>query len=438
MNNLFILILNFFLYLITFVIYQKKRKYLGIGSTLLMMYLAIALIGIDLYFNKYSNFLDLKILPSLYLYFVLMMTALPLLLIDERKIVTFIKPNLKLFKILSASAIFFTLISAFPVITKFNEGLRSMLLNTTYAQELYSDAAVATSKIGSGGINIFGVLSGLFSGLVPLLFFSSIIFRLNKFFIFGLGISIIVIIITPLSMGQRGGVILSLFNILFGFIFLRKFLSKKTHKVLTIIFTVFLLLISIPFTLISIGRFSNTENGNEFAAYQAEFYIAHSFISFNNYGIYKGPYLYGDRTIPLFKRSLGIDTPKNLYALQAKINSKYPILRQKGSSFHTYVGDFVFDFGNVATIIILALISLLFWLKIKLTDSLTFHKLILIYFLFSICNGIFLHNFCDTGGNLKIIFYLLIYFLFRINWSKLITENKSENSTEKIKTVNLN
>ena len=78
MSNLFLLI-NILLWLITFLFYQFRKRYFGVGSFLLLFYLSIAIVGFHLFNDPLSvdYFKKISFFPIVYLYSMMIIATLP-------------------------------------------------------------------------------------------------------------------------------------------------------------------------------------------------------------------------------------------------------------------------------------------------------------------------------------------------------------------------
>ena len=83
----------------------------------------------------------------------------------------------------------------------------------------------------------------------------------------------------------------------------------------------------------------------------------------------------------------------------------------------SFVVDFTFDFGPYIAPIIFVLLTLFVLRRTKIRNGeVAFHQLILLHLVMCICvqGGLKLYSFADTG-NLQIILYLVLYYIFRFD-----------------------
>jgi hypothetical protein len=175
----------------------------------------------------------------------------------------------------------------------------------------------------------------------------------------------------------------------------------------------FLVISLTPIVLLTNSRFGDSLDGAGASVY---FYVGQQNLFFNNYAFDNGGIRYGDRTFPLFKRMVGIENvPNNFWERRVK----YPNLKINDEFFINFVGDFVLDFGPIIASIIFLIVFFSIGKLVEVKGSnILFHQLILIHFTLTLCvqGGIKLYPFSDVGGNLQLIFYVLMYFLFLMDY----------------------
>ena len=89
-SEIFLVILNSFVYIITFLIYQRKVRTIQVGSVILLLY-AIVSIGSVYLFISYPiwgiwDFTNITIFPFIYLYVILLISFKPLLIFTSDKV----------------------------------------------------------------------------------------------------------------------------------------------------------------------------------------------------------------------------------------------------------------------------------------------------------------------------------------------------------------
>lgn len=415
-SNIYLLT-NVLLWFLTFIIYQKRRKYFGAGSFLLFLYLSISVVGFHLYNLPIGNewFVEIKIVPFLYLYVMIMLATLPVLKFKEQETASIQQPSNLFLKIITILIVVASLSQLKHIFTDFSSGLSKMLIDTGAGQELYLETFSKADQAGDGKIeNIAIIISGMLSNIsILFLFYNLTLIKKNKLIIIGLSLSVILTILSSLASGARGGMTNTLLTAIISYVLLRNFMSLRTRKMVTRIGIIMVLLISIPFLLITVSRFENNKNFDTLSS--IEWYYGQSFLNFNNYGLDAGDIRNGDRTSALFKQMIWSDTPRNYFERLYK----YSHMKMNESVFYTFVGDFTLDFGPIISFFIFNIASVFFSLKTKVfNQTILFHQLILLFFVICVCvqGALTLFSFSDIGGNLNLITFILVYFWFRIDY----------------------
>ena len=380
--------------------------------------MSVAVTGVLLYNNPlttlYGIEIDVKLFSYLYLYVMLMMVSYPILRIKEKNIISIQRPSYRAFYIFSIIMVTIQIMMAFFVIPEFLSNLSEMINDPSYGVELYGKTVALADTVGHKGINIIGVLSGLFSEISILILMFYLTFeKKNKFLLSALILSILIAPLGSLAIGQRGASVRFIFEVIVCFLIFKRFMPHKSIKYTKITLLSLFFVIVIPFVLLTSSRFARNGQDN-LILYQIESYLGQSFINFSNYGLDAGGIRNGDRTATLIKMALFDDTPRNL----VESLSKYRFLKMDESSFYTFVGDFTLDYGPLAAVIMFLILTLFFRHYIVLRRGrLLFHQVILMYFLLNICCGIFLFPFAGFAGNMKIIAFILFYLFFKIDYS---------------------
>lgn len=417
-NNI-LLIAYIIIWLITLIIYQRRRKYFGAGSVLLVYYLSMAIVSFFLFNHPYSdgNYEDLKLFPFLYLYFMLLLASIPVLKYKEQEIVKIQQPSKLFLNIICTIIILASLFQIVSIISGFQVGLSKMLVDNSAGADLYMDTLSNYDEAGDGQIkNLPSIISNIFSDFsILLLFYYLTIKERSKFIVGGLIVAVLLSILSSIAVGLRGTTVILCFTALITFIGLRQFMMEKMRKKIKRIGVIILVLISLPIMLITISRFDTVSTEDDYAFYSMEWYYGQAFLNFNNYGIDANGIRYGDRTASLFKQIIWNDVPKNYLERR----DKYSDMKIDESDFYTFVGDFTLDYGPIISLFLFIVTAIYFTYKTHIFDqTILFHQLIIVYFFMCVCvqGGMDLFTYADVGGNLKIIGFILMYFWFKIDY----------------------
>ena len=211
--------------------------------------------------------------------------------------------------------------------------------------------------------------------------------------------------IQVLTFVGRDGVVFWIFATTFCYLLFRPYLSEETNSKYKKYLIIALIIVLIPFLLISISRFGESEYG-----------ILGGVISYLGQGFICGPLLFGVDNLkllnglcfPLFFEITGITPPV------------YPGLVQHGdwlsNYFSTTVGDFYYNFGSIGLATILIIHNVYFRIRVVSNHSKYFpFYTIIIYALYFriVAEGVFYFREGTRGGNLFILLMLFAGFYFR-------------------------
>ena len=407
----FYVYVNFFLYLILFLMFFTKHKDNKIGCLVLAIYLICAFASVLYYQHDASDSFhekeNISLFPFIYLFAILVIAFQPLLKFKQKEIESVTAPP---FEFINLFAIFLIIISIFGWIKIF-PNLILAVTNTSMLENIYLETMEAASQqIGNNLSNIGQVLCNVFSEIT--LFFSFYYITLkkkNKITLILLWFSSFYVIAFSFSLGLRSSIVRFVFSCLFLYIVFKPFIEKKILKTLNKSFAIIVLLVVIAFAAITISRFANnTYFGTTGSSFSVLSYTGQSFIYFDEYGLNSDIKQNGDNTLPLFRRILGLDASNNLVERQEKWGN---IMNIKQGVFYTFIGDFVFDFGPIFVFVAVSILSYFFVRKTKIFKKIPLHKLLILFFIFNTCvGGIFYFPYKTIGGNLSIIAYCLTYF----------------------------
>lgn len=398
------------LWVVTLIIYYRKRKSFDAGCFVLSTYILYASASYFLYDTNYYYFnpQPLKLFPFLYLFSMMLIGLLPVLKFNTVSGSPIQRPSRTLLNTFCWIFIISTLLQFPSSVSDIAVGLSQILSGG--GQDLYNDSFDIIEQTGGGVSNPLAIISGAFAqiGFLLTIYYLTLEDH-NKWIVALLFVSCLMKMLGGIALGQRGGVVEPLLILAASFFLLKDYMKPGYRKIAMITGVALISLLMIPLVYLTLSRFDdNFLNPNESTLY----YLGIENINFNNYALDDNGIRYGDRTIPLFKRILGFqNVPKNFIERRAK----YPQLKLNDESFSTYVGDIAIDFGPYVAVVIICLFSAVSThLLAKKGKGYKFHQLLLAHFILYICviGGIKLFPYSDTGGNLKIIVFVVAYFLF--------------------------
>ena len=227
-----------------------------------------------------------------------------------------------------------------------------ILLNTG---ELDVGSKTMTDKILVGFSTFYGIAQLL--GLI--VFASDLYGKWSKLIGVLLLISSVSYVINAFSFGGRDGVVYWIVSLWVNILLVRFFMGGLRIKILKPYFILSVLLLLIPFSLITASRFSNI------FGYSLFDYMAQQTIEFNNVFILDPPLYHGDFHFYQFKEMLfgkeRLLTKESMYGFYFE-HGVFPW------RFKYFFGSFLMDFGKIGTLTIVLLMALtVFILLIKKT-----------------------------------------------------------------------
>lgn len=404
-----ILSINVILYLVTFLFIVKKRGFLSISSLIVLLYSIATIASFMAFVDKDSKnfFSSLELYPFLYMFMIFIISIIPIMNFKEEKVKTLVITNKRIMNILTFIVIFIFSFSIFDIVNNFSDLITNFFFDTNFANDLYLDSRANLDK---EGINIVGVLTPALRDFPHfLLFYFLALEKKNVPVIVMLIIVLILSILSGLVNGLRGNVVFVFLSSIFCFFIFKRFYSKQLIRRIKIMGVIGMLLVAVPFVIVSKGRFDTGFSTYRDSGYAAKMYAGQSFIYFNNYAFDNNGYRDGDRILNLFKRMFWDDVPKNWIVRRYKYNH----LKISDEVFSTYIGDFVIDFGPMLTLLLVVLTTIFFSFVARCRDKLYIHQLLVIFYIWnSISFGIFLFPYADISGNIRIVIFVLLFMAF--------------------------
>lgn len=415
MSNIW-LVLYIIAWIVTFILYQKKKRYFDAGSVLLCSYLLYSIASLLLFNDPYlgSKYKALTLFPFIYMYLMLMVASSPVLKYDVLKINKIQKPRNVIFYTICIIFIISSIARVPRELPNYIQGLMRIMLDAYGGLDIYNETMANSFNSGDGKIsNLPAIISNSLSDIGVLLYFYYLTLeKRNKLISIGLLISCIFPILGNISISQRGPVLEQLITLIITYFALRKFIQAKIIKIIQRVGIILIIATTIPIIAISISRFGGNEGGTLSSIYD---YAGMQNLNFNNYAFDNGGIRYGDRTFPIFKQMLGFDNvPHNFWERR----DKYPFLKINDEVFISFVGDFVLDFGPIIAVLIFIFVALFFLKHTRARNgTILFHQLILLHFIMCVCmqGGMKLFSFSDLA-NLRIIVVFIAYIFFRFDY----------------------
>lgn len=391
----FIIVILFFL---LFFIKNVKRKN-GIynsSSFLFAIYLLVIVSSVP-----YMLICDEKLAmepryfdEAIYFLLLLLLFLSPIYWYKENKIEKIVLPNYKILQFFSYLIIFLSFFSILFFSSSVNK-VFSMDLgdarNQLYGGDIYVEVGFANTIASvSASMYIFAIM----------LFFIFLIIGNKKKMCVLLFLSSFSYIFNSLAYAGRDGVVFWIFSYLYIYLFFKDFISYKIRKKINRYFIITVLLLMIPFVMISMGRFSDMIG---------EYILSYIGQSFPNFCLYLGIEDYPTSPggiFPLFRKLIGLPELESISWSEGGTVSWV---------FGTFLKSFISSLYLWGTILIGLIICGFFYVYFHNTKHIfKFHKIFIYLLYFQILSqGVFYFRHYTRGGNLFIIICLLFALLFK-------------------------
>lgn len=407
MNNEFLLSLNATLYLFA-ILYCIRSKINMIVMSILALY-GISALGSVFLFN--NIFFDegkgiISFYPLLYLFLMLMLMLRPLAVIDTRKIKGISHPDEKTIEIFIIMIFVFALPRSIETFVNFHDVIGGLMADATSAD--LAEAESIYDKTSGGGLNVLSILGGCSFGLSSL-FFMYYLTRQNKKkkYIVMLALVSIASVFDGSVKGNRGPLVFYSLEMGLLYLFFRPYYSHKINTLFKTVGGIFLIGVGSFFYLLSMHKHGLLKE--DVISYKFLLYFSENFIIFDSYGLDANGIRYGTRTATIFTKFLFPGSPSTYVERTAYFKD----MKLNESRFSTFVGDFTLDYGPIIAALIFVIFSNFFTKKLRISGMLPFNRIIILYFLICVFSaGLFLHPYCNLGGNLQILVYIFVYKYF--------------------------
>lgn len=412
-SSVLFLVFYTLLWIVTLILKLKSYKKWGASSILYFSLAVYGALSIYLYIDEEIDE-EITLFPLLYLYIMFYIAARPIEQYDKKNILGVEPPrNENVLTLITVFYIFIALIQAPTIITNISDGIKIIMLDSVGGAELYSESKQETVSYDGSVSNIFSVVYNILSPLLFLLLFYYLSKeKIRKKLVIGLLFCVIIEFLSGIAKGQRTGATMMFMSFIITYFAFKSFLPLRLVRYIRNVGLILGLMILIPFSFITISRFSETEKGVSGALTH---YVGQSVVNFDLYAFSANGTRDGDRTCNTFKHILGISgTPKGMM----ETRQKYSYMKLDDGSFSTLVGDFVLDFGPFLSFFLFMFSSLFFLGATQFKGKyIPFHKMILCYLVMIICmqGGMYLFNF-SYKGNLSLIAIFLFYIIFRTDY----------------------
>lgn len=407
-ENVVYLIVYVALWVITFIIHQKKKKYFGASSFVVLLYLFIASFSLIAYVtDSLKDSGSLTLFPFIYLYFCVLIACIPVFKYNELKVDAIIKPSftlIQVFTIIYLIASFFVTIDS---ISNIAEGAANLLMDDEAGAEAYMDAHDAAAN-KSIIISLFSIVFNIFSDAAIIIFFYYLIYYPQRRVIIILfAIGILVQLLGNIAQGLRTGTVLKSLSLIVAYIALRRFMKKSQRRFFTIAGIVLGLFVVALIVSVSISRFGDKDENLQYGTIG---YVGQGNTNFNQFVLSEKYLRNGDRTANGFKRWIGLDPPEDVM----KVRSAHPMMKINDGSFSTFVGDFVLDYGPYLTVLLFIIFAFVFSSLTRARNrNMDLGQLILLFFCMNVVTHgsfyLFSYSFKNNITILGNVFMFLVF-----------------------------
>lgn len=395
-----------FLWILTLAWYHVKRNAFDSGSFIMVMYIIYAIFSVIVINDRFFSvaFAPLTLFPYIYIYVMMMIAIIPIISHHLHPASAIEPANTRVFALMSIVIIICSVLQLPQIMDNASVGVGQILVDEEAGKEIYNETASNAGDSGGAIRNLPAVIFNMLSDIMVFLFFYFLSQKEHRLLCLGLASALIIGILIPITMGQRGSVISSFLTVVSAYFLFRPYLSEFINRSVTIIGILLAAIITIPITALTMSRFGN-ESFNVTGI--VSWYVGQGTLYFNNRGFDAGGIRYGDRTIYMIKRVIDPSTPKN-YVERCELYHNMDINEER---FTTFVGDFTLDFGPIVTFILFVAV---FYAVYRLTrtnnQSINTRQMLLLFFVacISIQGGMTLFSYSDTG-NLRIFAFIVLY-----------------------------
>ena len=394
MTHLYIAFIIMLLYFFSNV---RNKGFLCVSSFLIFVYTFSMGCGV-LYNTLYDVTLinkDVYVFPIYYVLAAWLLLLSPFYIYNETKITSLRLPKIRTLNVISDILIVFSLISFIVFIPNVKNAfsVESIALAR-------NDLVAGNESSGSGFFYTVSAVTASFYVIPLILSFIYSIIGGNRIRMFLLFISSFSYPLYNFNCLGRDGVVFWLLSFFACFIFFKDFMSDRSKHIIKRAGFFFIILLLVPFFIISQSRFGDEIN---------RFLLSYAGESFTNAAYYFGaphqPVNYG-QGFPLFLRLLGMNEVEGLV---------WEVEGTDSTAFGSLIKSYGVALGNFG-MWLLEIISLFLFLRLLGKNRRFDFSNFFIYFLYFqvISEGLFYFKHSNIGGNFYILMSFVLFFFFRI------------------------
>ena len=408
---------------ILFFLYRRKNnKKFGIVSYLLLVYLGMGVMSLALFFSgRFQSVLKYNFEAMVYMSACFIIIFYGFFSFRESRVKSIDIDNVNLLTILEViliaggfSAIFFFL----PFAIK---GLSGDVAMNRMNNDIFQEKLLPSYGLINSGLSLFANLFVLAIVFAFVNFSRGPRYRLKANLLLISSFSYVVYILAYVG---RDGVVYWMLSFLFAFLLMKDFLNASLVRRIKLSFLLLVIVLSIPFLIITIARFGSSSIDISWAIIN---YMGQQVKNFNDTYQVDAPLEYGRSMLPAFINwieYIGIEVPNNTSRIDIR---SYYLYQGVGTNiFKTYLGELIINFGKYGTILSLMFFAFLTRKIIASTNrhsSWQISNLILFVLLYQVVLwGVF--YFRLYSANYYIIGVILLFFLFKFSPGKKVRTNR--------------
>lgn len=399
----------------------KRVGSLGPATMVMVSYFIFGIFAVVYYntdfYHSYSDS-ELSLAPFIFLFVMLCLALAPGIYYERADVKLVQRPNIY---IIDTFIIIYCICSVArlpEILPNISKGIIMILLESQGGADLYAAKLNSIMRVSdhsvSGIYGLINIVHNIFEeSVVFLAFYYLSLSERKRVYVILILMVVLIDMLNSLAKGERNYVMLFSFMLAVGYFMFHGFLENRIRKVAKIIAITFSALIIVPLVAITISRFGDSRTITPMESMIA--YAGKAPINFNLYVYNTNDIRYGDRTVNLFKAMLGYDVPAN----HEEGQNRYSHLIIDDSTFYTFVGDFVMDFGVVGTAILFVILTLFLLYIVRIKGHIMgLHQMLAIYFVLTICaqGGMYMFSFAYSG-NWKIIGAIFLYFILLFDYN---------------------
>ena len=409
--DIFLLVINAVAFSGTFIYFFRKRGF-DVVSFVYFIYSILSGFSLLLYIHPMSNryYNGLNIWGFMLLYFGIACFVTPIRNIKETD--NIIPPKQEIFQVLII-VLFLLSLSRIPsAIENLRYGLLNMILDPTGFESAYRDrmdSFVGGQSYGGRTISLFSIAYGVVgdTAIFLYMYYQTLPYR-KKLYSIALIISSLVLLVSYVSDGERGGIVRAIFIFFFSYLLFRQKLSTTVKKRVNLTMISIVVILGLFLAAITASRFTNKSYySDDYWSYSIVSYLGQPILNYDKFVVTEPKTRHGDRTAALIKTI--IEPSEGPYNYSHRVQ-KYSSMSIDESTFSTFLGDFSLDYGLFFSLIICIAVLLTKPVFRKIKKARPFKIYILVYMLLvTTCCGWHLFPFSDVGGNLKLIFNFMLF-----------------------------